>query len=286
MKNILGIIASPRKSGNCEIMVKEVSRHVDQPHQLNLLRLADLKILPCQGCYRCLFKSCMLKDDFSVLTEALLAADAFIVAAPTYFLSANALLKLALDRSMALHAHLERMWAKPSVGIAIAGLKGKEGQALLDVQKFLKLMLTDTKAGAVVYGALPGEVFMDDGNKAVAADLGRRLFASETEAPEAPCCPLCGGDTFRFIDASRVRCMLCSNVGLWDGQNGRIEFRIEKSESDFFLTKAGAIAHQNWLRGMKSHFIENKDRLAGIVKDYQQEGIWIKPSKPGDNGES
>jgi hypothetical protein len=49
MKNILGIIGSPRKLGNCEIMVKEISRQISTPHELKLLRLQDFKILPCSS---------------------------------------------------------------------------------------------------------------------------------------------------------------------------------------------------------------------------------------------
>jgi len=41
MKKVLGIIASPRRLGNCEIMVKEISGHIPEPHELNLLRLSD-----------------------------------------------------------------------------------------------------------------------------------------------------------------------------------------------------------------------------------------------------
>jgi len=65
MKKILGIIGSPRKPGNCEIMVKTVSRHIPEEHELRLLRLADFDLRPCKGCYRCLMKdkTCILKDD-------------------------------------------------------------------------------------------------------------------------------------------------------------------------------------------------------------------------------
>ena len=56
MKTVLGIVASPRRLGNCEIMAKEISRQIPQPHELKLLRLSDFHIKPCRGCYLCLFK--------------------------------------------------------------------------------------------------------------------------------------------------------------------------------------------------------------------------------------
>lgn len=69
MKKILGIIGSPRKLGNCEIMVKEISRQISIPHELNLLRLQDFNILPCRGCYTCLLKNgqCVLDDHLNLL---------------------------------------------------------------------------------------------------------------------------------------------------------------------------------------------------------------------------
>ena len=56
MKNVLGIIASPRRMGNSEILVKEISSNIPEPHRLNLLRLSDFNIKPCRACYLCLFK--------------------------------------------------------------------------------------------------------------------------------------------------------------------------------------------------------------------------------------
>ena len=78
MKKILGIVGSPRKLGNCEIMVKEISRHISTQHELSLLRLTEFNVLPCRGCYHCLFKSknCILEDDFNSILNNITNADA------------------------------------------------------------------------------------------------------------------------------------------------------------------------------------------------------------------
>ena len=160
MKKILGIIGSPRKLGNSEIMVKEISRHISVPHELNLLRLQDFKILPCRGCYQCLFKTqgCVLNDDLNTVLKALVDADALIVSAPTYFLGLNASVKCFLDRGLSFYSHIEKLWGKPAVGVVTTGIQGKEGYSLLGIQSFLKLIFADEKNSRVVYGALPGEV--------------------------------------------------------------------------------------------------------------------------------
>jgi len=196
IKKILGISGSPRKPGNCEIMLRAVARSIPEEHDLHLLRLADFDLRPCRGCYRCLFKEkkCVLKDDIYQIIDALAWADAIILAVPTYFLGANALLKLLLDRGLCFYGHIEKLWGKPSIGIGIAGIAGiagKEGSTLLGIERFQRVMLADVKRTLMVYGALPGEVFMNRENLDTAATLGRALF-QPAPAHAEPCCPLCG----------------------------------------------------------------------------------------------
>jgi NAD(P)H-dependent FMN reductase len=278
LKKILGIIGSPRKLGNCEIMVKEISKQISIPHELNLLRLHDFKILPCRACYQCLYKTqqCGLEDDLAPLINAVLDADALIVSVPTYFLGINSYLKQFLDRGLALLAHIEKLWLKPAVGVVIAGIEGKEGYSLLGLQSFLKLIFAEDKGCRIVYGALPGEVFMNPKNKQTAAGLACALFEPCVEKKGA-CCPICGGDTFRFIENNRVRCMLCSNSGIMTMKEDTPVFEIKKSDHELFLSKKDAIKHREWLLGMKSRFVGQKKALKKITVSYFKQGRWIKP---------
>ena len=278
MKKVLGIIGSPRKLGNCEIMTKEISNQLSIPHELNLLRLQDFKILPCRGCYQCLFtkEHCVLDDDLNTVIQAMLDADAYIVSAPTYFLGINASLKTFLDRGISFYTHIEKLWSKPAVGVAIAGIEGKEGYSRLVIQSFLKMIFADDKNTRVVYGALPGEIFLNKENKQSASELASALFGPRVEI-KGPCCPQCRGDTFRFLDNNRVRCMLCSNSGIISIPSGSPTFEITKSHHDFFSSKEDALKHKEWLLGMKSRFIQNKKALKEITLPYLKQGAWIKP---------
>jgi len=279
MKKILAIIGSPRKLGNCEIMAKEISNQLSIPHDLNLLRLQDFKLLPCRGCYQCLFtkENCVLEDDLHTVIQAMLDADAYIVSAPTYFLGINASLKTFLDRGISFYAHLEKLWGKPAVGVAIAGIEGKEGYSRLVIQSFLKMIFAEDKNTKVVYGALPGEVFLNKENKQAAGELASALFGVGVEK-RGPCCPQCGGDTFRFLDNNRVRCMLCSNSGIITMPSGFTTIEIDKSRHDFFASKEDSLKHKEWLLGMKSRFTQNKKTLKEITLPYLKKGTWIKPS--------
>ena len=278
MKNVLGIIGSPRKLGNSEIMIKEISRNISEPHELNLLRLTDFNIGSCRGCYSCLFKEehCVIKDDLYTIVDAMCAADAIILAAPTYFLGANASLKRFVDRSFALYACIDRLFGTPSVGICIAGIPGKEGHGLLGVENFLKMSFTASKMTRVVYGALPGEVFLNEENRSTAAELGKSLFNPVVETM-GPRCPVCGGDSFRFLGGADIRCMLCSNRGTLDASSGTPVINIERSDHEMFLSKAGLLKHKDWLIGMRSRFVEKKAALKAVCVGYRKDGTWIKP---------
>jgi multimeric flavodoxin WrbA len=279
MKKILGIIGSPRKFGNCEIMIKEISRHLTVPHDLQLLRLVDFNIKPCRGCYRCLpeGETCVLDDDLKIVLAAMEDADALIVAAPTYFLAANASLKRLLDRGLAFYNHSKRLWDKPAVGIGIAGIEGKEGYTLLCIQSFLKLILAQDKGSRIIYGALPGEIFMDEKNKTIAAQMAADLFEPVAQK-STPSCPVCGGDTFRFLGGNGVRCMLCSVSGTVELSSGTPVFEMNTDEHVFFAGKDAALRHRDWLLGMKADFISKKDRLKQISAAYLKDGSWIKPA--------
>ncbi|MBW1792574.1 MAG: flavodoxin family protein [Deltaproteobacteria bacterium] len=279
MKKILGIIGSPRRLGNCEIMVKEISRNIPESHELQILRLPEFNFLPCKACYSCLFEKqrCVQEDDFQVVLDAIVQADALIVATPTYLFGANSSLKRFLDRGLTFYAHLENLWGTPAVGVGIAGMAGFEGYTKLNVDSFMKLTFSDVKGSEIIYGALPGEIFLNQNAKKRASILARALFAKPTEK-SGPACPLCGGDTFRFLGDRKVRCMLCSNDGTIDMSSGEPVFEIRGGEEHhLFLSKKAVAAHLESLRQMKQRFIKRRKTLKEITQPYSEEGCWLKP---------
>lgn len=129
-----------------------------------------------------------MDDDPNQVLKAIVDADALIRVSPTYFLGSNALLKLFLDRGLFFYAHIDRMWGTPTVGVGIAGIRGKEGYTRLGIQSVLKRLLADVTAVRTVYGALPGEVFLSKGNMALASALGKAIFGGHagTLRPSMP----------------------------------------------------------------------------------------------------
>lgn len=276
MKSILGIIASPRNLGNSEIMVKEISKHIEESHELKLLRLHDQNILPCNACYKCLIegKSCHLKDDFNKVFNAISEADALILAVPTYFLGANASLRKLVDRGLSFYSALDKLWGKPAVGVGIAGIEGKEGFTLLNIENFFKVIFAEVKTHKIIYGALPGEVMLNDKNIETAKDMAKALF-KEKGKDETQACSLCGGKTFRFFESNKIQCMLCSNFGTYDFKDNALVFKMSNDEHEIFSSKEKVSEHREWLLGMRERFIKNRKKLKELTLRYLDIGTWI-----------
>lgn len=284
MKTLLGLIGSPRKMGNSELLVKEVHRQLPDGWELKLLRFSEFDIKPCIGCYQCIYGNmkCVLKDDHAMALDALIQADAFVLAAPAYFLGANSSVKRFLDRSMSLYRHIDQLWGKPAVGIVVAGMRGQEGYAKLQVDSFIKCSMANHCGTETVIGALPAEVLIEHHGRDAAKKLADALVAEKSESgcvSTIPTCTQCGGDTFRFLDTGRLKCMLCSSEGsyFWGGE--RLQVSIPRPEHPLFLTCEDAKNHLAWLQGMKEKFLERRKELKAAAGGYSEDGQWIRPRK-------
>ena len=97
----IGIVGSPRKNGNTEILTKHTLKAIaEEGLDTELVKLAGLDIRPCDGCDVCLKdERCQIDDDLTPLYAKLKEAEAVILASPVYFGSATALLKAFMERT-------------------------------------------------------------------------------------------------------------------------------------------------------------------------------------------
>ncbi|NPA24988.1 MAG: flavodoxin family protein [Deltaproteobacteria bacterium] len=276
-KKVVALILSPRRLGNCEILAKEICRHLPCEHELELIRLTEKKIKPCRGCYACLMGgSCPLEDDFPVVARALSDADALVIASPTYFLGANGVLKVFLDRCLQLFSGDFDLRGKPALNLVTAGLQSEAGATEMMLNSFSLIMGLDIKASEVFYGALPGEIFLDNPEQyARAGKLGEKLFAVEKREYAAWACPLCGSDVVQLQGGDRIQCMVCRNYGrlIREGESFRME--VELRPDNMFFTAEQAHQHGLWLKGMKDRFLGLKKKLGAICTAYADQGKWL-----------
>lgn len=97
-----------RNMSNCEVMTKEVLlKCKEQGHEIQFINVNKLDIKHCTGCIACVISmiahkknagKCVMKDDFHILDEAIMEADAVILASPTFEVGATGLYRTICDR--------------------------------------------------------------------------------------------------------------------------------------------------------------------------------------------
>jgi multimeric flavodoxin WrbA len=276
-RTILGLIASPRKLGNCEIIVKEIARNVPEPHELKLIRLQEKNIKYCRACYACLESgNCALDDDFRYIADHLAAADGVIIASPCYLMGLNGVLKLFIDRCMQMFSRAEDLNDKPAINIVTAGLDGEAGYTEAALNNFSLLLGLKLQESAVFYGALPGEaLWKKEGQERKAQFLATRLFSQAPRVKDSWRCPLCGSDVVQLLGGTRVQCMVCRNFGAISLCNGEVSLNINLKPENILYTAEQRKRHKNWLQEKKKQFLQVHKEMAGFQRKYKDDGEWL-----------
>ena len=100
---LLGICASPRKTGNSRFLLEKSLNAATEAApdivESELFLLAGKQIGPCISCFRCAEAGdCTVEDDFYELRDKWVAADAVIYSVPVYHMGIPAQLKCFIDR--------------------------------------------------------------------------------------------------------------------------------------------------------------------------------------------
>ncbi|MHA1307963.1 MAG: flavodoxin family protein [Candidatus Heimdallarchaeota archaeon] len=107
MSKILIFNGSPRRNGNTSTLINECLRAIkDEGKDAEVFTLHKLKINPCQFCDWCIRNnalSCVQKDDMVDLYPKLLESEVIVLAAPIFWFSFSAQMKLMIDRLYAFH---------------------------------------------------------------------------------------------------------------------------------------------------------------------------------------
>jgi len=108
----IGIVGSPRKNGNTEVVTRHILKAVEEEGiETELVPLAGLDIRPCTACMACdKEETCPIKDDLFPIYTKMKAADAIVLATPVYYGSATANMKALMDRTGFIAAHNGRVF--------------------------------------------------------------------------------------------------------------------------------------------------------------------------------
>ena len=103
-KRVLIISASPRRSGNSDLMAEQFKKGaVEAGNTVEKIFLANKKIGYCLACDYCKKNNgiCVQKDDMTDLLNSMMLADVIVLASPVYFYNVSAQLKTFMDRTYA-----------------------------------------------------------------------------------------------------------------------------------------------------------------------------------------
>jgi len=174
---ILGISGSPRQGGNTDIMVNQVLESArEEGARTEFVKIADLKIAPCDACWSCAETSeCHIKDDMEKLYPLLLKANGIIIGSPVHMgYNVSGQTQVFFDRTFPFW-HKKMLRNKVGAGLAAANRRGTiNAIGVINSFFFNHHMIV---AGFVSgYGQNPGDVRNDKRALPEATILGKRLI--------------------------------------------------------------------------------------------------------------
>lgn len=190
---VIGILGSPRREGNTEILLDEALRGAsDHGGLCEKIVLRDLKITPCLEIYKCAEDGvCAIQDDMQPLFPKIVHAERLIIASPVFFYGVTGLAKAMIDRCQSLWAKkyilklpvspiADRKGAFISVG-ATQGNKLFDG-VKLTVKYFFDAIDVKYSDELLVRGAdEKGEVRNQPEALEASYELGRRLVLEQKD---------------------------------------------------------------------------------------------------------
>jgi multimeric flavodoxin WrbA len=178
---IVGIVCSPRKGGNTEILVGEaLDAARSDGVETELIRLADMNIAPCDGCGSCAKTGvCRIDDDMQSLYRSFDEADGIIFGTPSYFGNVSAQAKAVIDRTYVSLLHGKLRGKVAAALVATRRIGG--GQILSILYSYFTVQGMMIAGGGIGYGRKKGDVREGPGGSPVftaieeAQAVGRRV---------------------------------------------------------------------------------------------------------------
>lgn len=303
---VLGI-SFGRKMKNCEILTKQALCGAESAGaEVSFLRTIDLRVDHCIGCGACSSGmragkqiKCCLNDDYHIIEEAILDADAVLVSAPVYALAPTGQYKNFLDRfgpahdRMALEAECDkraetgtepldehylrrRYIAFISVGGAHTRNWVSYGLAGMHLLGFSTWMKPVGHIDAYNMGRT-GSPILDKELMERAFNLGKHVAAANEETEwfgEPGVCPVCHLSHIALHGTTEVECPLCGISGtlIIEGDKVRVDFPPEQQARSRY-TREGLQEHYLEIQGFRAiaepNLTVNKELLDAEIKKFE-----------------
>ena len=233
---VLGLNGSERKLGNTEILVKEALMGAEEEGaQVEMLRLTDYKVLPCDGLAPCVFGNarCNLQDDFNFIVDKIFESDGLVLGTPCYILESTAIIKQLIDRAFSVNYRSEAR-GKPATVIVPYATRGWTPYAFLQPNMLLLLLGMEVIDRALIHTQAMNEVVLYNKLLARVRGMGREVAKAAKTGDtsyrgEPGICPICQDRVLRILrDDETVECGVCGIRGKIAVEGGKIKVHFDK----------------------------------------------------------
>jgi multimeric flavodoxin WrbA len=140
MKKMLGVVGSPRKSGNTHVLVSRILEGVTGGEvSKDMIFLNDLSIEECDGCHVCWKnEKCIKKDDMSNVYEKIIESDVIIFGTPVYWYGPTALMKAFIDRFVYFNGPKNRKKIKGKLAVIAVPFEEESNETVAPVISFFE----------------------------------------------------------------------------------------------------------------------------------------------------
>ncbi len=175
----IGIVGSPRKGGNTEILTAHCLKAIaEEGLDTELASLAGLDIKGCDACEYCYeHDGCSIEDDLQPVYAKMIAADAIIVGSPVYFGSATSLVKGFLERA-GLMARRSGGFAGKVGGPLVVARRAGKNFTFMELMHWFHIMQIINPGSTywnVAFGREKGEVNQDEEGLNTAWNFGKNV---------------------------------------------------------------------------------------------------------------
>jgi len=266
---VLGLVASPRRVGNSEIIIQEMLNILPETWGKEVIRLNNLQIERCKACYACLphDKSCVINDDLNFLLDRIRAADKVIIVSPVYALGQQTTLKLINDRMICIQNKAGHYFTGKQCVIVIPhtveGWEGYAREATMHFARFFGLNITGT---AVMRASLPSDI-TEVSMLGKIRELTLSLIDNSTvnfDDIEKIYCPDCSSSFLQLFHKGRWRCVICGSTGDLKVSEGNYNITWDIPEHRRFTLK-GIQEHGQRLSKLKEEFAQRKKEQVAVL---------------------
>jgi len=176
---VIGIVGSPRRGGNTELVVKNALDAAESVGaDTDMIRLAEKHVEPCTACGACgKTGKCVIDDDFMEVFERMAEADGLLFASPSYFESMSPQMKALIDRTGYYNSSARGRKVFEGKVAGAMSVARRTGLANVWTQQLLfilaqKMIVPGITSYANAIGGAPGDVLKDEEGMRTSRDLG------------------------------------------------------------------------------------------------------------------